>query len=194
MARNLGENIEKLKDLSSRTLELLLSLQRTYHSNVLQKVEKLIEEGRKEMKEKIYDEKLARSRRDTWIKAQLEQITSAIWKDVRSKMVIVNEEKSKELESLLSALEQKHLQDMEKLRHTENCFTEKLLEQAYSVLKRENEYQSPCHLVSKSCLACGNTNILELFVCSGCKRVLYCNEVCQRSDWNRHQHDCSEET
>ncbi len=30
--------------------------------------------------------------------------------------------------------------------------------------------------------------------CTGCKRMLYCGKTCQRTDWPRHQSECSEAT
>lgn len=196
MAQHFDENIKKIKDLSSRTTELLFNLQRTYHNNVVKKVEELTEEKRKEMTEKLTDEKMTSTRRNSWIKEQVEQITSAIWKDVRSKLIIVSEEKNKELNSILSALEQKHVQDIEKLNAEANNYSsEKPSEQKQLITEQEKKYQQPLsslNVVSMSCLACGNTNVLDLFVCSGCNRVLYCNETCQRRDWTKHQHSCVE--
>ena len=196
MDQSLNEGIKKFSDLSSRTTELLFSLEKAYHNNVSKAVDKLVKTKKKEMKEELIDERLATARRNNWIKTQLEEITSAIWQDVRLKMILVKEEKKKELELLLSTLEKEHLQEMVKLRlEAENNTTQKMNEQTDILTKLEMEYESPCtllHTISKACTTCGNTNTSELLACSGCGGVLYCNEACQRRDWARHQRECGE--
>jgi hypothetical protein len=34
----------------------------------------------------------------------------------------------------------------------------------------------------------------KLFQCKGCKQVNYCNEKCQKEDWNKHKTDCKKVT
>jgi hypothetical protein len=47
----------------------------------------------------------------------------------------------------------------------------------------------PQAIISTHCSLCGKSDI-KLQQCSGCKRVVYCSKVCQRSDWKKHKGSC----
>lgn len=51
-------------------------------------------------------------------------------------------------------------------------------------------YLLKCPYITKSmcCNVCSKIDNLKM--CSRCKKVSYCNEECQRKDWNTHKNDC----
>lgn len=46
---------------------------------------------------------------------------------------------------------------------------------------------------SSCCTYCGaekKSSAQKLYFCNRCKRVPYCNAICQANDWDRHRNDC----
>lgn len=43
----------------------------------------------------------------------------------------------------------------------------------------------------KNCASCNTIITDRIQLCSGCKKVAYCNSVCQKANWKTHKKTCS---
>ena len=60
-----------------------------------------------------------------------------------------------------------------------------------AVVEDNNEdIQKNPKVAADSCAACGMKS-MDLKKCTSCKKVAYCNKICQRKDWKKHKHDCT---
>lgn len=64
---------------------------------------------------------------------------------------------------------------------TQGLLAANLNEPAVLVQTNQNAECNQCHQMPK-----------KLERCSGCKKVKYCNKVCQKAAWPRHKHICKE--
>ena len=56
------------------------------------------------------------------------------------------------------------------------------------ILQGDPQKRMDLKLPDQYCEACGRTLFLSL--CSKCKKVRYCNRVCQRGNWSKHKKNC----
>ena len=55
-------------------------------------------------------------------------------------------------------------------------------------IQSEKELKKMQYIIEKECFVCKKTE--DLFLCSRCKLVYYCNEDCQKKDWKTHKEYC----
>lgn len=176
--------MEKESKLDSRCAD--------YHAKVQLQAEALIRTAKKGLYAKFRAEHKDVQTRISWTNFQTREIIKGIGGAAREYGQNIKEEKEREMNSIEMQLKRKYRHELRNMKQpTEEKTIQDILENAP---EKEGTIDSGygrivvCSSVP-ACEACCNAST-KLSLCGACGVVWYCNELCQKKDWEKHQQIC----
>lgn len=184
------QDTNEVNGFLARLKENIEKLQPSFEEIVAEQADVLISNERKKLRKEFKAEYKDLVRELKKVKSETEECITDIDRYTRKCIYEVNSEMDENLKAVIRQERLKKSKELEEImRETRNNTIAQL--NPCSKFQIMKIYVNP-DFVSRStpkCASCGKESVW-LYFCGGCKVTRYCDENCQKADWENHKNTC----
>ena len=203
MSKNLLARVKELQDAMTSCQKSTANLIEEYQLSVIQTAAVVASVKIKEEKAQIEKKKELLRKQIEKEKESSRLAVDTVYQRAKQSIESLINDKNDELQGALDRMRRHHKMEIARVRKETR---EKIIKEFTAARKRkmvalepeesrkkEKKVEKKEENATWKCANCGKLGTI-MFMCSGCHRITYCDEVCQERDWFKHEDHCTKAT